>query len=319
MFVGFLSALQENLDDQHVLGRQYVDRLATELRQGPLLLVAPVAAEVEAAAAAEQPGNAGLVQPGYCIEKLRKAAEDVGHAAWEYWGGFVAHASRIAERGVSRPLICYPGGMQILAFGDSITFGSHVTLGWCDQLRALLYERFHGADPDGYPRMYNLGIPGETTEGLAARFDAETAARVRAKYGDTVFLFSFGTNDVARVGNLAERVVSIDRYEANLREVLEKAGSQTGRLALLASPPVIEGQPNPNGKNRLNADIREYNAVLARLASECGAHLLDLYAAFEGRDLVPLFSGDGLHPNAEGHAVIFGVVSDYLLSILSEV
>ena len=52
-----------------------------------------------------------------------------------------------------------------------------------------------------------------------------------------------------------EYVISIERYESNLREVLENARSLTDRIALLASPPVIEGKPNQNSKNRLNGDI----------------------------------------------------------------
>jgi len=202
--------------------------------------------------------------------------------------------------------------MQIVAFGDSITNGSHVSIGWADQLRSHLFDRFHEKDPDGYPRMYNLGIPGETTEGLIRRFDAETAARVREKYGSIIVLISYGTNDVATAGTSSEHAVSIERYEENIRQVLEKARNLTDRIALLASPPVVEGKPNPNAKNRLNADIRTYNSVLVRLADEYGTQLLDLYGEFEKHDTAKLLNEDGIHPNAPGHAIIFDLVKEYV-------
>ena len=203
--------------------------------------------------------------------------------------------------------------MQILAFGDSITHGSHVSVGWADQLRSHLFDAFHENDLDGYPRMYNLGIPGETTRGLVQRFESETTARVWAKYGSMIFLISYGTNDVARLGTSSEHVISIDHYESYLRQVLKKAQSQTDRIALLASPPVIEAKPNPNSKNRLNSDIEEYNSVLTRLAGEYGAELLDLYGDFEKRGAVKLLGEDGIHPNDAGHAAIFDTVKEYLL------
>ena len=202
--------------------------------------------------------------------------------------------------------------MQILAYGDSITHGSHVSMGWADQLRSHLFDAFYENDPDGYPRMYNLGIPGETTMGLVQRFESETKARVRAKYGSMIFLISYGTNDAATLEASSEHVISIEHYESNLREVLEKARSLTNRVALLASPPVIEGKPNPNSKNRLNGDIEEYNNLLVRLADEYGTELLDLYGEFNKQGSVKLFTEDGVHPNDLGHTVIFDIVKEYI-------
>ena len=202
--------------------------------------------------------------------------------------------------------------MQILAFGDSITHGSHVSVGWADNLRSHLFDAFHENDPDGYPRMYNLGIPGETTNGLLQRFESETVARARAKYGSTIFLISYGTNDVATLGTSSKHVISIENYESNLREVLKRARNMTDRIALLTSPPVIEGKPNPNSKNRLNGDIEAYNNLLMRLADEYGAELLDLYGEFNKQGAVKLFAEDGVHPNDLGHTVIFDIVKEYI-------
>ena len=61
--------------------------------------------------------------------------------------------------------------MQILAFGDSITYGSHVSVGWADRIRSHLYDMFHEDEPDGCPHMYNLGIPGEITRSLVQMFE----------------------------------------------------------------------------------------------------------------------------------------------------
>lgn len=207
--------------------------------------------------------------------------------------------------------------MQILAFGDSITYGSHVKIGWADQLRSFLFDRFHEADPDGYPRMYNLGIPGETTNGLLQRFEAETRARFREKYGIVVLLISCGTNDIATLGTSTEKEVSITTYEHNLRQILDVSRGISDRISLLTSPPVIEGKPNPNQKNRSNIDIRDYNRVLKKLANEYGADVLDLYEEFEKIGPDTLLGVDGIHPNDLGHRAIVTLVSEYLLKQLT--
>ena len=115
-----------------------------------------------------------------------------------------------------------------------------------------------------------------------------------------------------------DALVSAERYEANLRNVLEAAKAMTGHMALLASAPVLEGQPNPNAKTRLNADIREYNAVLARLAEEYGAQLIDLYAAVDSAGSDRLLNDDGIHPNADGHIVIQQLVQPYLTQLIDK-
>ena len=207
--------------------------------------------------------------------------------------------------------------MQILAFGDSITYGSHVSVGWADQLRSFFFEAFHAQDPDGYPRMYNLGIPGETTDGLAKRFEAEAAARFRSKYGSAIILLAYGSNDSARQPDSSEYMVPLERYEGNLLQALESALKLTDRIALLAAPPIIEGLSAPGEKTRTNLDIRRYNATLTKLASQHNLAYLDVYGDFMERNYPSFLNDDGIHPNAAGHGVIGKKVQEYLLEQLA--
>ena len=62
----------------------------------------------------------------------------------------------------------------------------------------------------------------------------------------------------------------------------------------------------------MNGDIEEYNAVLARLAEEYRAELLDLYDGFEKQGAAKFLGEDGIHPNALGYTVIFDIVKEYI-------
>jgi lysophospholipase L1-like esterase len=82
--------------------------------------------------------------------------------------------------------------MEILCFGDSITFGEGDGKGWTGRIK----EWFEGTDSKR--RVYNLGIPGETSTDLIKRFDSECKARVNPnEASDNYIIFiAIGANDL---------------------------------------------------------------------------------------------------------------------------
>ncbi len=84
-----------------------------------------------------------------------------------------------------------------LFFGDSITYGEYdgVFGGWVDILKRYALQKFHEGNGDELI-LFNLGIGGETTEGLLKRMPVELEARNSAD-GNLIFI-SYGANDLAK-------------------------------------------------------------------------------------------------------------------------
>lgn len=207
----------------------------------------------------------------------------------------------------------------IYAFGDSITYGAWdiQKSGWVSLLRQYLDE-LQADNSEYYGLVYNLGIPGETTDGLVKRFEVETKARERDE-GDAVFIFAFGANDSAFLPALNKFRVSKEDFKDNLAKVIGQALSITSKIVLVNILPVVESKNSisRNGKVRLNKYIQEYNDVLNGLAKKFGLRLIDVYSKFVEMDYEDLFDeNDGLHPNDNGHQFMFEIIKPFVQELI---
>ncbi|MBF2709905.1 SGNH/GDSL hydrolase family protein [Flavobacterium soyangense] len=75
-----------------------------------------------------------------------------------------------------------------LFFGDSITYGVYdgILGGWVDNLKKYCHWRYCNDDSKEVS-IFNMGIGGETTEGLIKRFDVEFVAR-KSPFDNLIFL-----------------------------------------------------------------------------------------------------------------------------------
>ena len=89
--------------------------------------------------------------------------------------------------------------MRILVFGDSITQGFwDMRGGWVQRFaskvhQASLDNMLHG-DGKGYIEVFNLGISGDTSEGVIGRLKQEVEAR-RTDDKSEIIILSIGIND----------------------------------------------------------------------------------------------------------------------------
>ena len=203
---------------------------------------------------------------------------------------------------------------QLYAFGDSITYGSwdREGSGWANRLRQALDEE-HESGKREFTLFYNLGIPGETTEHFVQRFVPETEARFRSGERYT-FTFAFGANDACFIPSKNQFKVTVEQYKQNFETILEQAKPLAERIIILNITPVVDEltvAPTGKDKSRLNKYITPYNEVLKDLAADYSLELIDVNAAFMAEEnLADLFCEDGLHPNANGHKLIFEVMKD---------
>jgi lysophospholipase L1-like esterase len=207
----------------------------------------------------------------------------------------------------------------IYSFGDSITYGAWDVerSGWAARLRQYL-DDLQEKNPDYYCLFYNLGIPGETTDGLVKRFENETNAR-KSEREEPVFIFAYGANDSAIHSVENKFRVSREAFKDNLKQTIKKASAFSEKILLVNIIPVDEKKNGVPGKKivRLNKYMEEYNMVLRELADQFKLPLVDVYSIFMKAGHEKLLNvDDGLHPNAEGHQIMFEAIKPVVQKML---
>jgi len=178
---------------------------------------------------------------------------------------------------------------QILVFGDSITWGAYDLKhgGWVERLKTYFMEKDSN--------VYNLGISGDTTQGVVERFDVECGARE-----PDVLIFAIGIND----SHTPE--ISFRQFESNIKILMEKAKKASKRIAFIGLTPVDEKLVKED--NYFNEKIRKYDSKIKELCGKEKILFLEIFDKLTNADL-----DDGLHPNSKGHEKIFNAVKDFLI------
>lgn len=207
--------------------------------------------------------------------------------ALSLWVSFVAAgASAAAEDG--------PAPLKIMAFGDSLTAGYGLPQGdgFVPQLNSWL-----NANSDIPFEVVNAGVSGDTTAGGRSRLDWGLAPFGAA--GPDLVILELGANDGLR--GLPPRIT-----RENLDAIL-------AALAVKNIPVLLAGMMAPPN---LGPDYAsDFNPIYPDLAAKYGA---PLYAFFlEGVAANPaLNQADGIHPTAEGVAIIVAKLGPLVLETL---
>jgi acyl-CoA thioesterase I len=209
--------------------------------------------------------------------------------------------------------------MRVLVFGDSITQGYWDTEGgWVDRLRKS-YDELQVQDLQGRdePTILNLGISADNTKSILNRIEAETIARTR--HGNLpIVIVQIGVNDSSTDNGSVQ--VTLDEYKQNLQTIIEKVKPLSSKLIFIGLSGCDEAKTTPvvwGDYHYTNAAIKTYEEAMAAVAREHGILYIPVFDTFmqqvkSGADLLP----DGLHPNHEGHQLIFEVVQPQLIKQL---
>ncbi len=152
-------------------------------------------------------------------------------------------------------------------------------------------------------------------------------------------LLGFGGNDVdfdwAAIAQAPKERhdphVRPEQYAQNMAQMVRKVRGKGLIPVLLTLPPidskryfewVTRGLLNKENVLAWLGDVeriyrthKEYNDLLCQVASALSVHLIDVRGAFErAGDLLKHLCVDGIHPNQEGHAVIYEALKSYALS-----
>lgn len=174
-----------------------------------------------------------------------------------------------------------PGEKRVVFFGDSITDFWGRTVG----------DFFPGK---GY---INRGISGQTTPQMLVRFRADVIA-LKPK----VVVILAGTNDIS--GNTGASTLGM--IEDNLSSMTELARAHGIRVVIATLLPVNDYVDATQSARRPPRDIVALNDWIRGYAMREHLVLLDYYPAMADTSaaLRKDLSDDGLHPNAQGYAVM---------------
>jgi len=191
----------------------------------------------------------------------------------------------------------------ICVFGASTVWGAGDAEkgGWVERLRLLPFA----AEPDPELRVYNLGIPGNTTKDVLERFEAEAAARK-----PDFVIFAIGGNDTI-VRKQGGHLIELEKFEKNMEGLVGKARVFTNDILLVGMQRVDETKTTPipwaPEYSYYNRDTEAYEKKLQEVAEREGVFYLSMHDLLSAEDLA-----DGLHPNATGHQKIFERVKSFL-------
>lgn len=190
--------------------------------------------------------------------------------------------------------------IRICFVGDSLVNGAGdpECLGWTG--RACADARRKGYDVT----YYNLGVRGQTSEDIAARWRAEATQRLLLRYREIQprVVFSFGVNDTGVIEG--ERRVALEDSIANTSRILREARGLFP-LLMVGPPPIAD-----TGRH---GDIQMLSDELKSICESLSVPFLDVFGELiRSRTWMNEVSAvDGAHPSAAGYAVLAQLVLNW--------
>ena len=169
---------------------------------------------------------------------------------------------------------------------DRVVFmGNSITPGWIEKVQNFFENR----------RYINRGIGGQTTPQMLVRFRQD----VINLYPKVVVILA-GTNDIA--GNTGPS--TLEMIEDNIHSMTELAQSNGIQVVLCSVLPAFDYKWKPGLEPA--GKIVELNRRIKKYAEKHGAVYCDYFSAMadERNGFPESLSGDGVHPNPEGYALM---------------
>ncbi len=170
---------------------------------------------------------------------------------------------------------------------DRVVFmGNSITEGWINRVPSFFEGR----------NFINRGIGGQTTPQMLLRF-RQDVINLHPK----VVVILAGTNDIA--GNTGPS--TLEMIEDNIRSMTELAHANGIEVVLCSVLPAYE-YPWRKEVENVAEKIIELNNRIQKYAQTSGSVYCDYFSemADERNGLPPTLSGDEVHPNSDGYAIM---------------
>ncbi len=208
--------------------------------------------------------------------------------------------------------------MRVLVFGDSITQGFwDPEGGWVNAIRKYYdLQNISGEDKDA-PTIFNLGVSGDTSTDILARFQSDTENR-KWPGEEFAIVFSVGVND--SYIKSGKNIMDTGQYLQNLSKLLELAHKYTNKVVFIGLTPCVEERTNPVAWDKeitySYSRLESFNDELRSFCIESKVDFIDILKPMTEKQTQTELLPDGVHPNNEGHKFIAELVQPQLDSIL---
>lgn len=210
--------------------------------------------------------------------------------------------------------------MRVLVFGASSAQGYWDSEGgWVDRLK----RHYDKAQMEkGFsielPRVMNLGISGNTAADVLKRIESETQARQNEK--GLVIIIQVGSNNAAEQNGKPRSTA--EEYQKELEAIINKAKVFTNKIFVVGFPAVDESKTNPIAWADLsykNENILKFENAARTCAEDQNVVFVPVFEAFRRQmgSGTQMNAHDGLHPNNNGHKLIFELIHPVLDEFLN--
>ena len=199
--------------------------------------------------------------------------------------------------------------IRVACVGDSVTYGFGIPRRGTDSYPAVL-QKLLG---DGYC-VNNYGYSGRTGSLMGDRpYRVETLCTKSREFAPDIVVILLGAND-SKTFNWNTEVGGMrlypDQFEADMLDLVTVYQDLPSHPKVYAATP-LPAYPDDSGTVRysIQPDVirEEIRPIIERIAAQTGASVIDLYSVFDGK---PELYSDGLHPTAEGAALLAQAVYD---------
>jgi lysophospholipase L1-like esterase len=184
-----------------------------------------------------------------------------------------------------------PGLPRVLLIGDSIS------IGYTEPVRVIL---------TGKANLHRIPENAAATLTGVKNLDKWLGT---AKWD--VIHFNFGLHDL-KFMNDGKHQVPLPDYETNLRTIVQRLQKTGARLIWATTTPVPDAEVNPP---RRNSDVIAYNAAAARIMTDAGIPIDDLYTVVSPR-LPELQLPANVHYTLPGYGMLGRQVAESVLRAL---
>lgn len=189
--------------------------------------------------------------------------------------------------------------LNLLSIGDSQT-AERSSLGGATIIQTY---PFLIARRKGYANVTNVGISGNTTTQMEARFSADVLAHRPGAISIMGLVNDMTTNISA--GSWTGAGTSVATTKAKLKAMVQAGQAARARVTLISPYPIREAVYLNN--------YAAYGTALSEIASETSCEYLDLYslvnALTSGQQDAIYITADTNHPNAAGHLFLADAIS----------
>ncbi len=185
--------------------------------------------------------------------------------------------------------ICYMGDSFVKGIGDPNK------LGWAGRLSYM------SQNSERNITNYNLGVRGDTSADILARWESEAKVRL-PHFSINCVVFSFGVNDTIVENGIAR--VAIAQSMKNLRDILGVAKVKYNTLMI--GPPPIDDE-------RQNISIKSYDEAYASVCNMLGVNYLSIFDKLINDEvwMEEVRNNDHAHPRENGYDILSQYIYDW--------